>query len=300
MHKFLRSIGFSNLTDEDQVEILLRRAVNEKYRTRFIAAPGDKVIEQYQLQVAPSVGIAVVGTRDSDGTFRRDYYFPYMRSYDGTLTEEGSIERHAEHETFAGVLDDYRAGITLIFYVTNSLELREITKMNMPVSARQAFLSGLATEGKILLPVEKSEEDTETIRRRQTEERKLYEAARQGDQDAIDTLTETDMEIMDMVQKRIETEDLYTLVESTFMPTGVECDMYAIVGEILAVRTKQNVYSHENIVDLKLNCNDCVFHVCINEKDLLGEPAVGRRFKGKIWMQGELEVVEDPQDDAEM
>ena len=151
-----------------------------------------------------------------------------------------------------------------------------------------------------MLPVEKSEEDTETIRRRQTEERKLYEAARQGDQDAIDTLTETDMEIMDMVQKRIETEDLYTLVESTFMPTGVECDMYAIVGEILAVRTKQNVYSHENIVDLKLNCNDCVFHVCINEKDLLGEPAVGRRFKGKIWMQGELEVVEDPQDDAEM
>ncbi|MEE1517216.1 MAG: DUF3881 family protein, partial [Lachnospiraceae bacterium] len=29
-----------------------------------------------------------------------------------------------------------------------------------------------------------------------------------------------------------------------------------------------------------------VFDVCINKKDLLGEPEVGRRFKGSIWVQG--------------
>ena len=28
--------------------------------------------------------------------------------------------------------------------------------------------------------------------------------------------------------------------------------------------------------------------VCINEKDLLGEPAIGRRFRGNVWMQGNL------------
>lgn len=42
----------------------------------------------------------------------------------------------------------------------------------------------------------------------------------------------------------------------------------------------------ELVYDLTLNCNDMVFHVGIARKDLLGEPVVGRRFKGQIWMQG--------------
>ena len=31
-----------------------------------------------------------------------------------------------------------------------------------------------------------------------------------------------------------------------------------------------------------------IFDVCINSEDLMGEPAVGRRFKGVIWMQGNI------------
>ena len=37
---------------------------------------------------------------------------------------------------------------------------------------------------------------------------------------------------------------------------------------------------------MKIECNDIVFCVTINKDDLLGEPIVGRRFKGSIWMQG--------------
>ena len=76
------------------------------------------------------------------------------------------------------------------------------------------------------------------------------------------------------------------------MPTGVECDQYSILGEIVNIRVKSNVYTHENILDLKVKCMDAVFHVCINEKDLLGVPAIGRRFKGNVWMQGEVEFLE--------
>ena len=45
-------------------------------------------------------------------------------------------------------------------------------------------------------------------------------------------------------------------------------------------------------MDLKVRCMDAVFRVCINEKDLLGVPAIGRRFKGNVWMQGEVEFLE--------
>ena len=121
----------------------------------------------------------------------------------------------------------------------------------------------------------------------------VLDAAKAGDEDAIEILTETDINLMSEINKRIEEEDLYSLVESSFMPTGVECDQYAILGEIISLRMKSNVYTHENVLDLKLQCNDTIFHVCMNEKDLLGVPAIGRRFKGTVWMQGEMEFLEE-------
>ena len=295
MHNFLKTIGFSKIQTDMQLEPLLVRAVNDKYRTLIINGNEGSVIEQYQLPVAPSMGIAVVGERTPDGVFHRNYYFPYMRSYDGTLTEAGSAERHLEKETYAGVLEDFKSGITLIFYITNSVQLRELQKMEMRVKARQAFLTGLACEGKILLPIEKKE-DPEAVKRKSIERRSLFEAARQGDQEAIDTLTETDINMFNELHQRIVTEDLYSIVETTFMPTGVECDIYSILGEIVSLRVKENVYTHENVVDMKISCNDCIFHVAINESDLVGIPAVGRRFKGKIWMQGNLEFIENDTD----
>lgn len=39
---------------------------------------------------------------------------------------------------------------------------------------------------------------------------------------------------------------------------------------------------------MTINCNDLIFDVCINEEDLMGEPKVGRRFKGNIWLQGKI------------
>lgn len=298
MHKFLKTIGFSKIQTDMQLEPLIERAVNEKNKTLVINGTDGSVIEQYQLPVAPSMGIAVVGERTSDGVFHRNYYFPYMRSYDGTLTEAGSVERHLEKETYAGVLEDFRSGITLIFYLTNSVQLRELVKMQMHVKARQAFLTGLASEGKILLPIEKKE-DMETRKSKSNERRSLVEAARQGDQEAINTLTETDINMYNEAQHRLLTEDLYSVVETSFMPTGVECDIYSILGEIVSLRVKENVYTHENVVDMKISCNDCIFHVAINESDLEGVPAVGRRFKGKIWMQGNIEFIEDEKDSEE-
>ncbi len=295
MHKFLRSIGFSNIKDSQAIAFFLERAVSEKYRTAVINAGNGRVVEQYQLPVAPSMGITVVGERDEKGNFRRDYYFPYVRSYDGTMTEEGSIERHIEKETYAGVLDDFRSGITLIFYLCNSIQARELERMEIKPNVRQAFLTGLSVEGRILLPIEKHEEDEDVKQQRKKEQKALFEAAKNGDEDAIETLTETDMNLMSEISRRIETEDLYSVVESTFMPTGVECDQYAVLGEIIGIKVKSNVYTHEKVVDLRLNCNDTVFHVCINEADLVGVPAIGRRFKGKIWMQGELEFTEEPE-----
>ena len=92
-----------------------------------------------------------------------------------------------------------------------------------------------------------------------------------------------------MVSRRILHEDMYSIIETCFMPCGIECDQYSVIGNILDIEVKQNRITEEDVYCLRLDCNDVIFTVAINKKDLLGEPKVGRRFKGQIWMQGTLQ-----------
>ena len=64
--------------------------------------------------------------------------------------------------------------------------------------------------------------------------------------------------------------------------------MYYVLGEIRAFRMVRNRLTEEELCIMQIDCNDLPFDLCINTKDLYGEPAVGRRFKGVIWMQGEI------------
>ena len=48
----------------------------------------------------------------------------------------------------------------------------------------------------------------------------------------------------------------------------------------------------EEIYQMTINCNDLIFDMCINAKDIYGEPMIGRRFKGSIWMQGYINFPE--------
>ena len=58
------------------------------------------------------------------------------------------------------------------------------------------------------------------------------------------------------------------------------------MGEILEVEQVTNEITKEKIWKMTLLCNDIALDICINALDLYGEPAVGRRFRGVIWLQG--------------
>ena len=102
----------------------------------------------------------------------------------------------------------------------------------------------------------------------------------------METLTIEDIDMYSQISRRVMKEDIYSIVDSSFMPSGIECDHYTVIGEIIRVEEKLNRISDEMVYNLTLNCNDMVFHVGIAQKNLLGEPIIGRRFKGQIWMQG--------------
>lgn len=72
------------------------------------------------------------------------------------------------------------------------------------------------------------------------------------------------------------------------MPVGIETDHYAVIGNITAYRETTNTFTNESVYLLDIECNDLLFTIAINKKDLFGEPAPGRRFKGDIWLQGHI------------
>ena len=90
-----------------------------------------------------------------------------------------------------------------------------------------------------------------------------------------------------------EKADIFSLVDTYFMPYGVECDQYSVLGEITDMKLVTNGLTGEKVHILTLCCNDLNLKVAINSIDLLGEPAVGRRFKGSVWLQGQVNFPEE-------
>ena len=146
----------------------------------------------------------------------------------------------------------------------------------------------LAKEGRILLPLSEKLRDSSSFRRQAENRSRLLSAARGGDEKAIESLTMEEMNSYDVISKRLEKEDVLTIVESCFIPYGVECDQYSLTGTITSCDLVQNRRSGEWIYQMQLDVCDFSLDVSINAERLEGEPEEGRRFRGLIWLQGEV------------
>ena len=289
MHKFLRSVGFSNLKKIKDLEKILEEVV-ESYDEKIVAESHPaSLFAEFSKNYGYSCGITVCGEYDEENQFHMDHYFPFLRGTGITTQEQLEVERHASRTSYAGICDDIRIGVSLIFYIQNAGEYvshlgkNDLFLENMPVT-----LSALASEGKILLPVQKDKEQVRIEQEITQNRNQLIAEARKGDEEAMENLTIDDIDTYSMISKRVETEDVFTIVDSYFMPHGIECDQYNVMGEIIECIDFQNTMTGEKIYDLTIECHDIQFDICINEKDLLGEPEKGRRFKGIVWLQGEV------------
>lgn len=295
MHKFLRAAGFSMYQKKKDIESLLNLLEKQPSITRCVQIDEETNVCEMRTEVAPGIGISIVGELNEQGDFGREFYFPYLESRQESTTAECSIQRHAERETFAGMVDETCVGISLIFYVQNFLDYREKRiKKDEAFKIRSINLTGLSVSGKILLPIKKTQKQIQKAKVAARNRNSLIEAAKNGDEDAMETLTIEDIDLYSQISRRAMKEDLYSIIDSCFMPYGVECDQYSVIGEIKEIKKIKNIYTKEEIYLLNIESNDLPFTVCINSKDLLGEPAVGRRFKGQIWMQGILNFEEIP------
>lgn len=288
MHKFLRSIGFSDMKKDELEEIFDQILQYPTVHKAAIDSEGNEFVEITK-EFGDFFGITLRGIYRENETFEVEYYYPYFFGKNISTMEQVDVEKHAEKESYAGICDEVRLGVTLIFYLQNVADYLALkNKSGYRNLSDGVVLGALSTEGKILLPINKTEKQTRSSKQENKDRSYLIAAAREGDEDAIENLTLEDMDTYSLLSRRITHEDILSIVDSCFMPYGIESDQYSVIGEIMDCALLQNEVTGENIYALDLLCNDMPFGVCINQKDLIGEPQVGRRFKGTVWMQGSV------------
>lgn len=286
MHKFLRAIGFSNIKKKD-LNIILEEIIEHPEIMRVTKDSEGNEFAEISKSFGNGVGIMLRGSYDENDNFQMNYYVPYATAENISTQEQIDIEKHAEKESYAGVCDEVRLGVTLIFYLQNVADFLTEHRSNIHVkNLYGATLSALSVEGKILLPIQQKVLEKQLASNKQEKRARLIAEAREGNEEAIENLSIEDLDTYSQISKRIRKEDVFSIVNTSFMPYGIESDQYSILGEIKYIEEIINPISNEKLYALEVECNDLLFKVTINQDDLLGEPAVGRRFKGNIWMQG--------------
>ena len=125
MHKFLRAAGFSMYQKKRDINILLRCLSKEARCSRCFQIDRETSIYELKTEIADGIGIAMYGELDDKDELEIEYYYPYLLNKEVTSKADCSIQRHTEKETYAGLLDEYKVGISLIFYLLNPIEYRE-------------------------------------------------------------------------------------------------------------------------------------------------------------------------------
>lgn len=289
MHSYLRSIGFSDIKNRRQLTPITKEIIANPTTKNIVAVDADTRLVQLNKDFGKHFGISLVGEMDIDNTISFEYYFPYVRSSFIMNQERIYIEKHGDKESYAGVCEDYNLGMTLIFFLTNISDYSNTKWMNYSNHLiTKAYMSGLSTSGKVILDIEQLPPANREHKLSSANRNKLIEAARQGDRSAMESLTLDDMDVYTQVSRRAHYEDILSIVETNFMPYGIETEHYSIIGNILDCSLCENDYTKEPVYLLNVETNEMLMAIAINEKDLLGTPAPGRRFKGEIWLQGNV------------
>lgn len=287
MHKFLKSIGFHKIKSEKDCNLILQIVEEEFNSYERIALEEELDFCELRKECGDRIGISSFGQIDGDERYFREYYVPYLKGTGVTTCADVIVERKSDVEAYIGICEDVRIGSSLIFHLQNGIEYMIESDRGLFVkNFTSVTLSGLANYGTVLLPVMKSKEQEDDWKEEQENRSRLLNAAREGDANAIESLTLDDIDTYTEVSVRLQTEDVYTIIDTYFMPYGAECDKYAILGEITNMNIIENMISRECIYILTLDVNGMQFDVSVPVDSVIGEPEIGRRFKADIWLQG--------------
>jgi hypothetical protein len=285
MHQYLPAIGFSKLKKKELESLIVETTLRPDYQESAIDFEGNQFVE-LRYMVADNVGLVLRGIYNEDDEFILDYYYPTC--FGEVISSKNDVEviKQSDKDNYLVMCDEIRLGVNLIFQLQNMGEFLRNNIMTGKSADREIRLAALSLDAKIILPLYDNEKNRIKEKMNNKKRIDLVEQAREGNEEALESLTMDEIDLYQRISRRVTREDILSVVTSYFMPYGIENDKYEILGDILDVKSLVNQLTMEELYVMVVESNDVIFEVCINKDNLFGEPVIGRRFKGTIWLQG--------------
>ncbi len=284
MNNYIKAIGFSNensrIKEEDLIDLTIMKSND---RSTALLESGNYALSAFY-PVGSTAGLVVDGEMDKGSELHVERIFPVIKGRQESVNATVSIHKRMDSDSYTGMCEDDRFGLTLIFFLINKIDLLKSKKEKG--KKYSVNLSGLSTNGVIILPVLQQIEKPADVVKEKKQENSLLDDEEMSDEEALTQMAMLDISRFAMLGKRLQKEDVYSIVESSLTPYGSESDNYSILAFIKKVELYVNNVTKEKFYILTLTIQNMDLDVCINKKDLLGEPAAGRRFSGRIWLQG--------------
>ncbi|TCK86768.1 uncharacterized protein DUF3881 [Natranaerovirga hydrolytica] len=287
MYRYLSSIGFRNYKSKKSYSKLLDSAILEPTQ-KMISNFGEDILKVELIkEVGERIGFLIRGELDEFDETIIDLVIPYFKGKYILDTNEVDIEKINEKDEYYVSCEENYSGMPLSFYLQNVTEYLSVENKK-DIFIEGISLSGYSEEANVLLPIEKDEIEEVLEEEEEKFRIELMKAARNGDEEAIDLLALEEEEIAYIIEERLKNEDVLSIVEGYFMPYGLKGDEYSVLATIKEVKEVKNGITGEDVFLLSLKCLGLSFEVCINKEHLTGYPEQGRRFKGIIWLQGNV------------
>lgn len=297
MHLYSRAVGLKGISHRTAMDQLIKKLIEQAVANDKVQFWADAESQDgyYEAQINAAIlqeelgGIAIRGLYHPIlKKFRMIFYYPYLKGRQPRRSSEVMIERQSDKEAYMAHCNESSREVAPIFFLTNIVEYLINSGARRSFPEKDVLMSAMAVEGKIIFPIKKTKEQIAKCEAAARKRSSLVDKAMQGDQDAIDSLTIGDYDTLASICRRINREDVYSIVDSSFIPSGMECDSYSVIGNIKDVKRIRNIITDEEIYYMTLECNDIEFDLGIHREDLIGMPLRGYRFAGKIWLQGSL------------
>ena len=234
MNQYLTAIGFGDIESKKELYEILTQVEQKFTHHELILQDEEMDFCEFRKEYSEGIGISLFGDMDVNSHFEKLYYLPYFTGKGITSYADVGIERRSDREAYIGICEDSKIAINLIFHVQNTLEYLKICQLSRQsrVQYMSVTLSALSNEGMILFPVSKSKNKERQQKEDVNNRMKLVNAAKAGDPAAIESLTLDDIDTYSKVSRRLVTEDIFSIVDTSIMPFGIECDKYSILGTI--------------------------------------------------------------------
>lgn len=302
LHTYLSAVGYDPITRQSDIDAVLDGFVSTAVRENRIDIDENNPLPEglYEARIRQrllsdalgnDVGAVVIrGLYDpAKKSFERQFYYPEIvgRSYDNVVTDV-ELEMERDRDIYLVHCDSIGNELEPIFFLSNSFDFVKEYGRVESIKSCNVVLGGLSVEGKIILPINKTDEQ---ISKQHTDFRKrigLVQEIKGGNQDAASQLAMIDYDAIADICRRVQNSDIYSVVDSSFVPSGMECDTYKVVGNIIYSELITNSITGGQVYYMDLECNNERLSIAINDQSLMGTPVEGLRFVGRVWLQGRI------------